>query len=87
MHSSARYREKPGNPKGSMGSGHFEATSQVQPGRQAPGSGYLNMVWPTDPVLPKALHPHPLISLILVFIQKEFLYVYPASKGHEQPQK
>lgn len=35
----ARYREKPGNPKGSMGSGHFEAASQVQLGRKAPEVG------------------------------------------------
>lgn len=32
----ARYREKPGNPKGRVGSGHLEATSQLQLGRKAP---------------------------------------------------
>ena len=87
MHSSVPGTEKSQEiPRAEWAQGTLRPPASCSWGGKPPEVGYLNMAWP-ETVLPEALHPHPLISLILVFIQKEFLYIYPASKGHEQPQK
>lgn len=72
MHSQPRYRESQEIPR-PEGPEHQPGAA----GRKAPEVG----TWrgPQTPVLPEALHPHPLISLILVFIQRSFyMSIQPA---------